>query len=118
MVYAMYEDGSSLPRRRLSAFFWALFAIGLLLQAFGPHLKIKDNQFVVPPSMIAAGTEIRPAELIERERRIQLLSGALTLGGAIGLALCYGKVLFGTRSARSDFDSGSHAASNDSRIVK
>jgi hypothetical protein len=46
-----------------SVFFWALFGAGLLLQAFGPHLKIKDNRFVLPPSLVSACTEIRPLRL-------------------------------------------------------
>ena len=105
-------------RRWRGTFFWALFLVGLLLQAFGPHLKIKDNRFVFPPSLVSAGTEIRPAEIVARERRIQLLSGVLTFGGAFGLALYYGKVLFGTRSARRDLVDGSHVASTSSRTVE
>lgn len=106
-----------LVRRWRRVFFWALFAMGLLLQVFAPHLKIKDNGFVLPPSLIS-GTEIQPAEIIARERRMQFLSGVLTLVGAVGLALSYREVLFGGRSAQRDLVSGSHVASNDSRIVK
>jgi hypothetical protein len=98
-------------------FFWVLFATGLLVQFFAPHLKIKDNRFVLPPSL-ASGIEIDPAGIIARERRMQFLSGALTLGGAIGLALSYREVLFGRRSAQRDLVNGSLRASNDSRIVK
>jgi len=118
MVYALHEDALRLARRWHRTFFWALFALGLLLQGFGPHLKIKDNRFVLPPSLISANSEIRPAEIVERARRMQLLSSVLTLGGALGLALCYRKVLFGTRSARRDLVGGSPVASTSSRTVE
>jgi hypothetical protein len=107
-----------MPRRWSGVLFWVIFLVGLLLQAFSPHLKIKDNRFVLPPSLISPSTQIRPAEIIARERRMQLLSGVLTLGGAFGLAVVYGKVLFGTRSARRDLVDGSPVASTSSRIVE
>jgi hypothetical protein len=118
MVYAVREDAFRPAWRWRRTFFWALFALGLLLQACGPHLKIKDNRFVLPPSLISANSEIRPAEIVERARRTQLLSSVLTLGGALGLALCYGKVLFGTRSARRDLVDRSPVASTRSRTVE
>jgi hypothetical protein len=101
--------------RRL--FFWALFAAGLLVQLFSPHLKIEDNRFVLPTSL-ASNAEIDPAGIIAHARRMQILSGFLTTAGAIGLALCYREVLFGKRSAQRDLVHGSQGASNDSRIVK
>lgn len=104
-------------RRWRKSLFWVVFALGVLLQAFGPHLKIKDNGFIVTTAL-SAGTEIRPDELVAQERRMQLLSAALTLGGAIGLALCYREVLFGTRSARHDLVGKEHAVSNSSGTVK
>ena len=104
-------------RRWRKSLFWAVFALGLLLQAFGPHLKIKDSGFVVT-TPLSAGTEIRPDELVAQERRMQLLSAALTLGGAIGLALCYREVLFGRRSARHDLVGKEHEISNTSETVK
>jgi hypothetical protein len=106
-----------LAHRWRKLFCWALFATGLLVQLFAPHLKIEDNRFVLPPSLVSS-TEIDPAGIIARERRMQLLSAVLTLGGAIGLALCYREALFGRRSAQRDLVSRSHVASNESRIVK
>jgi hypothetical protein len=108
---------SSWFRRWRGAFFWALFLLGVLCQLFSPHLKIKGNGFVLPSSL-ASGANVRPDELVARERRVQFLSGFLTLGGAIGLALCYREVLFGRRSARRDLVDRSPVASNDSRSVK
>ena len=88
-------------RGRRDLFFWLVFAAGVLFQAFGPHLKIKNNKFVLPPSLISSSRDIRPAEIVARERRLQIVSGVLTLVGALGLALCYHERLFG-RSARPD----------------
>ncbi len=75
--------------RRL--FFWALFTLGVLLQLFAPRLRIEHDQFVLssPP----ANTAVAPAEIVMKERRVQLLSGILTVGGAVGLAFCYGRDL-------------------------
>jgi hypothetical protein len=90
-----------------SVFFWSLFAIGLLLQAFGPHLKIKNNKFVMPPSLVLSGKQIRPDAIVARERIMQSLSAVLTVGGGLGLAFCYRKALFGRRSAPRDLAGGS-----------
>lgn len=114
----MDEDKFSPLLRWRKVFFWALFAAGLLIQVSAPHLTIKDSRFVLPPSLTSNSSEIRPVEIVARARRMQWLSGALTLGGALGLALCYGKVLFGKRSTQSDLVDGSQAASTSSRIVK
>lgn len=97
--------------RRRGVFFWGVLALGVLCQAFGPHLKIKNNKFVLPPSFVASSPDIRPAEIVTRERQWQVVSGILTLAGTLGLALCYRERLFGARSAqfgvagRSDEDS-------------
>lgn len=114
----MHEDGFSKLRRWRGVLFLALFLVGLVLQAVGPHPKIKDNRFVLPPSLLSAGKQVSPTEIIARERRMQWLSGLLTLGGALGLALCYGKVVFGTCSPQRDLASGSQGASTSSRIVE
>ena len=98
---------SQFVHRWRSHLFWALFAIGLLLQAFGPHLKIKNNKFVLPPSLVLSGKQIRPDAIVARERIMQSLSAVLTVGGALGLAFCYRKALFGRRSAPRDFVGGS-----------
>jgi hypothetical protein len=99
MEYAVYEGGFRLRRLWLNVFFWALFAAGVLLQALGPHLKIKDNRFILPPSVVSAGTEVRPDAIVARERKKQFLSVVLTVVGAVGLALRHRKALFGRRSS-------------------
>lgn len=99
MVYAVYKNGFRLGHRWLSVFFWALFVAGLLVQALGPHLRIKDNRFILPPSLVSASPEIRPDEIVARERKRQFLSAVLTVGGAVGLALYHRKALFGRRSS-------------------
>jgi hypothetical protein len=75
---------------------WAIFGVGLLVQAFSPGLRIEHNKFVAPVT-ISQGQEIHPDKLIARERTVQLLSATLTLGGALGLAFCYGPALFRRR---------------------
>ena len=87
--------------RRPHVLFWVVLALGVLCQAFGPHLKIKNNKFVLPASLASSSQDVRPAELVARERRWQSVSGVLTRAGALGLALCYREALFGARSARS-----------------
>lgn len=92
-------DGERRSKRRwLAPLFWAIFAAGLLAQAFAPHLKIQNNAFVIPPSLMSERRDISPEEIIVRERRMQLLSAVLTVGGALGLGVYYRHVLFRRRS--------------------
>ena len=78
-----------------SVFFGALFVAGVSLQIVGPHLKITNNRFVLPPSLVSARIDMHPDAIVARERTKQILSGLLTLGGAMGLALCHRKALLG-----------------------
>jgi hypothetical protein len=73
--------------------FWILFVAGVAVQVFAPSLDVQDNKFVVPPEVVSDAKELRPAELVERERRIQWLSLGLTLSGAMGLAYHYRHLL-------------------------
>jgi len=75
--------------RWLAVLFWTIFGAGLLVQGFAPHLKIERNAFVIPPSLIAEGKQIHPAEIVMRERRMQWLSAILTIAGSLGLAFYY-----------------------------
>lgn len=86
----------------LAVLLWMVFGAGLLVQASAPRLRIKNNTFVIPPSLVTEGKDIHPAELIARARRMQLLSGVLTLGGAVGLAFYYRRVLVRPRSLRRE----------------
>jgi len=81
----------------LVALFWVLFCAGLLVQVFAPRLKVEHNAFVMSAPVAAQTKEIHPMELVARARRMQLLSGLLTLGGAVGLAIQYREALFGRR---------------------
>jgi hypothetical protein len=88
------DENKGVRRHRwLPVLIWAVFGAGLLVQAFGPRLKITNNTFVIPPSLLSDGKDIRPAELITYERNKQLVSGTLVVGGALGLALYYRNVL-------------------------
>jgi hypothetical protein len=77
-----------------------VFAAGLLLQLFSPHLKISNGAFVIPPALTAGRNVIRPDEIIARQRRMQLLSLLLTVSGALGLAFLYRDILIGAASRR------------------
>jgi hypothetical protein len=81
-------------RRLVPVLLWAIFASGLLVQAFAPRLEVLNDAFVIPPALVAEGKEVDPAQIIARERRLQVLSAVLTLGGALGLAYYYRRVLF------------------------
>jgi hypothetical protein len=44
--------------------------------------------------MMSAKQLVSPSAIVARERWMQLLSAALTAGGALGLAACYGPGFF------------------------
>jgi hypothetical protein len=100
-------------RRSQALLCWVVFAAGLLIQLLAPHLKIENGAFVIPPTLTAGANEIRPAEIVARQRRMQLISALLTVSGALGLAVLYRDILTGRTSRRasesvdgqSDFDS-------------
>jgi hypothetical protein len=77
------------PRRTSAAILWTVFALGLIFQAFSPHLKIVNNAFVMPEAEVKSGVGLLPAAIVNRERKLQALSGSLVLGAALGLAYCY-----------------------------
>jgi hypothetical protein len=66
-----------------------------------PHLKISNGAFVIPPTLTAGANEIRPAEIVARQRRMQLISALLTVSGALGLAVLYRDILTGRTSRRA-----------------
>jgi hypothetical protein len=100
-------------RRSQALVCWVVFAAGLLIYLLAPHLKISNGAFVIPPTLTAGANEIRPAEIVARQRRMQLISALLTVSGALGLAVLYRDILTGRTSRRasesvdgqSDFDS-------------
>jgi hypothetical protein len=65
-----------------------------LVQALAPRLEVANSAFVIPPSLISEGKEVHPGQIIAHERRLQVLSAILTLGGALGLAFYYRRVFF------------------------
>ncbi len=82
-------------RRSLALLCWLVFAAGLLVQLLSPHLKVSNGAFVIPPKMTAGRNAIRLDEVVARQRRMQLLSVLLTVGGALGLAFLYRDILIG-----------------------
>ena len=88
-------------QRSLALLCWLVFATGLLVQFFSPHLKVSNGAFVIPPEMAAGRNAIRPDEIVSGQRRMQLLSVLLTVSGALGLAFLYRDILIGAASRRS-----------------
>lgn len=83
-------------RRRISgAILWSIFAAGLLVQLLAPRLKIENNAFVIPQSLVSEGKSLAPDEIVFRERTFRTLSAVLTLAGALSLAFHYRGVLTG-----------------------
>lgn len=76
-------------RWRTPAILWAVFGIGLLVQAFAPRLRIENGAFVIPAVLTSGSQPTAPAEIVTRERWLRALSAALTLAGALGLAHYY-----------------------------
>jgi hypothetical protein len=70
----------------LSVFLWAMFASGLAIEALAPGLKIENHAFVMPPTVMQPGAQVRPDALVEHERRMQWAAATLTIGGAVALA--------------------------------
>jgi len=102
IVNGFESKGATTERRnRWPAFLlWSIFIVGLLVQGLAPRLKIERNAFVMPQAMTSGGKEINPTELVERERRMQLLSLLLTVTGAVGLGVYYREALFGRRHSQ------------------
>ena len=88
-------------RRSHALLCWVVFAAGLLIQLLAPHLKISNGAFVIPPTLTAAANEILPAEIVARQRRMQLISALLAVSGALGLAVLYRDILTGRTSRRA-----------------
>src|SRR5262249_3937339 len=89
---------SSYQRRWLILLCWLTFATGLITQLLGPHMKIANRAFVIPPKLTTEGNNIRLVEIIARQREIQVISALLVLSGAIGLAVLYRDTLTGKAS--------------------
>jgi hypothetical protein len=87
-------------RRTLALLCWLLFAAGLLFQLVSPRLKISNRAFVIPPHMAAGKNPIRLEEIVGGQRRTQVLSALLTLGGAVWLAFLYREALVRAASRR------------------
>jgi hypothetical protein len=86
----------------LSLCIWAVFVAGLLVQVFAPHLKIANGAFMIPPALVADGNNIHLDQLIQQERRMQMISLILTVSGALGLAFRYRHTLKRSVARRSD----------------
>ena len=98
--FALFVHGDR-RRRSLALVCWLVFAAGLLVQFFSPHLKVSNGAFVIPPGMAAGRNAIRPDEIVNGQRRVQLLSLLLTVSGTLGLAFLYRDILIGAASRGS-----------------
>ncbi len=73
-------------RALLSMGLWAIFASGIAIELLAPGLKIENHAFVMPPTAMQQGAQIRPDALVDHERHMQWAAGVLTIGGALALA--------------------------------
>jgi hypothetical protein len=94
---------------------WAVFVAGLLVQLFSPHLKVSNGAFVIPPSLTAEGKNIRPDEIVAKQRHMQLLSAILTVSGALGLAFRYRDTLTRMASRRRNEPAEGPASGDSAR---
>ena len=88
------------PRRWQALVCWLMFAAGLLIEVFGPHMKIANRAFVIPQKLTTEGNNIRLVEIIARQREAQVISALLVLSGAIGLSVLYRDSLTSRASQR------------------
>jgi hypothetical protein len=76
-------------RKRLAVLFWLLFGGGLLVRLLAPNLERTKEAFVVPMALSQGQKTLNPAQIVAKERRMQLISAVLTASGALGLGFLY-----------------------------
>jgi hypothetical protein len=91
-------------RTLLSMILWAIFASGIAIELLAPRLKIENHAFVMPPTAMQQGTQIRPDALVDHERHMQWAAAILTIGGAIALAFWNRRMLADALPLRRSFD--------------
>jgi hypothetical protein len=80
------HGASRVPRsRRLTALLWAVFALGIVIQAFSAHLEIRNHAFGLPAT-VNAPHGLDPSQLISRERKLQARASPAIISGFIGVA--------------------------------
>lgn len=77
---------------RLDAVLWACLAAALLLQGFAPNLKVERNSFVISASANSR-VPVSPRDLVERERKMKLISAVLAVVATAGLLVRHRKLL-------------------------
>lgn len=87
-------------RRIAAALLWAAFSLGLVIDVCVPHLKVRDGGFVIPATLTSGKTEVRPDQLVAREKTIQLLCCLLTVTSTLGLGACYRNALSTSTQSR------------------
>jgi hypothetical protein len=95
---------SDFRRALLSMTLWAIFAAGIAIELLAPGLKIENHAFVMPPTVMQQGAQIRPDALVDHERHMQWAAGILTIGGAIALAFWNRRTLASAFLLRRNFD--------------
>ncbi len=95
---------SKFRRALLSMSLWAIFASGIAIELLAPRLKIENHAFVMPPTLMQQGAQIRPDALVDHERHMQWAAGVLTIGGAIALAFWNRRTLANALLLRRSLD--------------
>lgn len=91
-------------RALLSMSLWAIFASGIAIELLAPGLKIENHAFVMPPTVMQQGAQIRPDALVDHERHMQWAAGILTIGGALALAFWNRRTLASALLLHRSFD--------------
>jgi len=76
----------------INAMLWAIFGLGLLLQAFSAHLQVGNGGFLVSAGGNTS-SEIHPSRIVSRERKLQTASALLVVVGAGALAYYHRRYL-------------------------
>ena len=90
-------------KQTLSALLWIVFTAGLVTEVLAPRLKIENHAFVLEPTLSTQGEGIRPDAIVDHERRLQWVSGILTLGGSLSLGFWYRRRLADALTPRRNF---------------
>ena len=85
----MARNESRRRLRWLTALSWSAFAAGVLIQLLSPRLEISNGAFVIPAALTTQEQNIHPDLMVAAERRKQMISAFLTVGGALALAYRY-----------------------------
>jgi hypothetical protein len=103
LLWACYLALAALRSRQrhlwLNSLLWAVFALGLLVRGYAPHLEIRNHAFYIPTEL---QSKINIPDTVARQKMMHLISALLTCGAALGMALYYSLYKKGSRLQQMD----------------